>query len=123
MQTRLFTFAASIGRPITHFGSTNLVMSPIQRGDGPFQIGCMHLDAGGLVGYHQAAGPQLFLVVRGEGWVRCEAAERHPIVAGQAAFWGTGEWHESGTATGMDVVVVEAETLDPTQFLPEITLP
>jgi hypothetical protein len=33
-----------------------------------------------------------------------------------------GEWHESGTATGMDVIVLEAETLDPAQFLPEIPM-
>lgn len=119
---RLFRFDASTGRPITHFGSVGLVMSPIQRGAGEFQIGCMHLEAGGIVGFHKAAGPQLFLVVRGEGWVRGEGPERHPIVAGQAAFWTTGEWHESGSVTGMDVVVLEADLLDPAQFLLEVPM-
>jgi hypothetical protein len=119
---RLFRFDAPTGRPITHFGSVGLVMSPIQRGTGQFQIGCMHLDAGGVVGYHQAGEPQLFLVVRGEGWVRGESPERHPIAAGQAAFWETGEWHESGTAVGMDVIVLEAEALDPEQYLLEVAL-
>ena len=119
---RLFRFDASAGHPIASFGSVGLVMSPIQRGEGQFQIGCMHLEAGGLVGLHQAVGPQLFLVVRGEGWVRGERPERHPLAAGQAAFWVDGEWHESGTATGMDVIVLEAETLDPAQFLPEMPM-
>jgi len=119
---RLFRFDASAGHPITHFDSVGLVMSPIQRGEGQFQIGCMHLEAGGLVGFHQAVGPQLFLVVRGEGWVRGERPERHSIAVGQAAFWTDGEWHESGTATGMDAIVLEAATLDPTQFLPEMPM-
>lgn len=117
---RLFRFDAPAGHPITQFGSMGLVMSPIQRGAGAFQLGCMHLDAGGLVGNHQAVGPQLFLVVRGEGWVRGDGPERRLIAAGQAAFWTSGEWHESGTETGMDVVVLEAEALDPAQFMPEI---
>ncbi|HLZ22315.1 MAG TPA: hypothetical protein VKQ30_09350 [Ktedonobacterales bacterium] len=117
---RLFRFDTSAGHPITRFGSAGLVLSPIQRGAGEFQLGCMHLEAGGLVGFHQAVGQQLFLVVHGEGWVRGEHPERHPIVAGQAAFWVAGEWHESGTATGMDVIVLEAETLAPAQFMPEV---
>ena len=119
---RLFRFDASTGHPITHFNSVGLVMAPIQRGTGPFQLGCMHLEAGGLVGFHQATVPQLFLVVRGEGWVRGEAPERHPIAAGQAAFWTVGEWHESGSATGMDVMVLEAETLEPAQYLHEMPM-
>ena len=119
---RLFSFDASAGHPIAHFGSMGLVMSPIQRGAGEFQLGCMHLDAGGLVGGHQAAGPQLFLVVHGEGWVRGEEPERHPITAGQAAFWTAGEWHESGTDTGMDAVVLEADALDPAQYMPEVPI-
>ena len=119
---QLFRFDASAGRPITDFGSVGLVMSPIQRGAGEFQLGCMHLNAGGLVGNHQAAGPQLFLVVRGEGWVRGEEPERHSIAAGQAAFWESGEWHESGTDTCMDVVVLEAGALDPAQYMPEVPI-
>lgn len=116
---RIFRFDASAGRPIDKFGSINLVMSPIQRGAGSFQLGCMHISPGGLVGYHQADGPQLFLVVRGEGWVRSGNPSRVPISAGQAAFWADGEWHESGSDSGMDVVVLEADTLNPAQYMRE----
>lgn len=116
---RIFRFDASAGRTIDQFGSVNLVMSPIQRGDGPFQLGCMHVGPGGLVGDHQAVGPQLFLVVNGSGWVRGQDSGRIPIAAGHAAFWTDGEWHESGSDTGMDVIVLEADTLDPAQYMRE----
>ena len=116
---RLYRFDASSGRPIGQFGSLNLVMSPIQRGQGHFQLGCMHIGPGGLVGRHRAAGPQLFLVVQGTGWVSGEEGIRVPIATGRAAFWSDGEWHESGSDTGLDAFVLEADTLDPAQFMPE----
>lgn len=114
---KLFRFDAGVGRVIAQFNSANLVMSPIARPSGNVQIGCMYLDAGGVVGYHQATIPQLFLVVAGEGWVRGEAPEQTAIMPGRAAFWEAGEWHEAGSDTGMTAIVLEAETLDPARFL------
>jgi hypothetical protein len=35
-----------------------------------FRMGCMHVDTGGIVGYHQASISQLFAVVAGEGVVK-----------------------------------------------------
>ena len=78
----------------------------------------MHIGPQGRVGYHQAVGPQLFLVMRGSGWVRAESDERTPISAGMAAFWTDGEWNESSSA-GMTVIVIEGETFDPAQYLTE----
>jgi hypothetical protein len=46
------------------------VPARIGRVEGEVQIGCMHIGAGGIVGYHQATVRQLFLVVTGTGWVR-----------------------------------------------------
>ena len=77
----------------------------------------MYLEPGGHVGAHQATTRQLFLVTRGEGWVRGPETERTPIRAGQAAFWETGEDHASGSETGMAALVIESDTLDPNQFL------
>jgi hypothetical protein len=34
-----------------------------------------------------------------------------------AAFWSDAEWHESGSESGMTVIVIEGETLDPAQYL------
>ncbi len=117
---RLFRFDAGTGRPISQFGSVQLELSPIYRASGQLQIVCMHLGPGGLVGYHQAEPAQLFLVVNGAGWVRgADGTEPLAIHEGQAAFWESGEWHSSGSDTGMTAIVIEGETLDPGQLMPE----
>lgn len=118
---RIFRFDAAAGRGIDQFDSLDVVMSPIQRGMGQFQLGCIRIGPGGRVGRHQAAGPQLFLVVSGEGWVSGEQRVRVPIAAGQAAFWSDGEWHESGSDAGMAALVLETDTLDPAHYMPEVT--
>ena len=115
---RLYSFGAAHGRPITEFGSVRVTINGIVRvAGGDVQIGCMHLEPGGLVGEHQATTRQLFLVMSGEGWVRGPEPERTPITVGQAAFWEPGEEHESGSETGMVAFVIEGDTLDPDQFL------
>jgi quercetin dioxygenase-like cupin family protein len=119
---KLLQFGPQVGRPITAFASVNVIITPIQRAPGQVQIGCMHIGPRGRVGYHQAVGAQLFLVTQGSGWVRDESSERAPISAGIAAYWTDGEWHESGSESGMTVIVIEGETLDPTQYLPEAPL-
>ena len=117
---RFFRFDPAVGRPIDQFDSAQAVLSPIQRMTGELQIVCMHIGAGGVIGYHQAEPKQLFLVVQGEGWVRSsEQPEPVAIHAGQAAFWESGEWHASGSHAGMTAIVVESETLDPGQYMPE----
>jgi hypothetical protein len=121
---RIYRFDAEAGRPISHFGS-DFVMTRIAHivGDrsatAELFMGCMHIGAGGSIGFHQATVPQLFLVVAGAGWVRGEADVRQPIVPFEAAFWQEGEWHEAGSKTGMTAFVIEGEGVNPAQFLPE----
>ncbi|MCA1670083.1 MAG: cupin [Thermomicrobia bacterium] len=88
-------------------------------GDGAIQVGCMHIPAGGSVGYHQATVPQLFLVMAGNGWVRGEEETRRPVHSFQAAFWQAGEWHEAGSEMGMTAVVIEGKGIDPSACMPE----
>jgi quercetin dioxygenase-like cupin family protein len=115
---RIYSFGAADGRPISQYGSERLTITGIVRvAGGDVQVGCMHLEPGGRVGAHQATPRQLFLVVRGTGWVRGPELEQTPIVADQAAFWEDGEEHESGSETGMVALVIESDTLDPDQFL------
>ena len=116
---KIYRFDPDVERTIDMFGSSHLVLSRVVRLAGEAQIVCMYLDAKGLVGFHQATVRQLFLVVEGSGWVRGEAPERVPIVAGRAAFWEAGEWHESGSETGLTAIVIESEALDPGQFMLE----
>jgi hypothetical protein len=120
---RIFRFDPAVGRPIDQFDSAQAVISPIQRTNGKVQIGCMHVGAGGRVGYHQANPRQLFLVVQGSGWVRSsDRPDPVAISVGQAAFWESGEWHESGSQDGMVAIVIESDALDPGQYMPEESL-
>lgn len=117
---RTFRFDPGAARPITQFGSSGASIAPIARpGPGFVQLGCMYVTAGGHVGRHPAASPQLFLVVAGEGWVSGADGTRVPISSGEAAFWEPGEEHESGSDGGMTAMVLEAEALDPAQYMPE----
>lgn len=72
----------------------------------------IEIGPGGLVGRHPAAVAQLFVVVRGSGWVSGADGTREVIAAGEAVLWKQGEEHESGSDEGMTALVVEAESLD-----------
>jgi quercetin dioxygenase-like cupin family protein len=107
---QLYHFGADIGKLIDRFESQGATVIHLAR-PAMMQAVVMHIAPGGVVGYHQATHNQLFLVVAGLGWVRGEAPEHTPITAGQGAFWSAGEWHESGSDTGMMVVVLEGPEL------------
>ena len=105
-------FDAQVGKLIDRFESSGAMVTPVAR-PSTMQAVVMHIAPAGVVGYHQATHNQLFLVVAGQGWVRGESPERTPIAAGQAVFWSAGEWHESGSDTGMMAVVLEGPELMP----------
>lgn len=93
------------------------------RPEGGVQIGVFHFDGDSELGAHEATMPQLFLVVSGAGWVSGADGVCVPIAEGTAAFFARGERHASGSDGAMTAVVVEAESLDPAEFLAEIDLP
>jgi quercetin dioxygenase-like cupin family protein len=72
----------------------------------------IEIGPGGVVGRHSSVVAQLFVVARGSGWVSGAEGEREPIDAGDAVLWELGEEHESGSASGMTALVLEAEALD-----------
>jgi len=111
-----YRFDKEVGRNITMFDS-DFVMSRIINTDKPVHIGCMHLDANGCIGYHQAVTPQLLLILNGEGWVRGETEERFIVKAGDAVFWEKNEWHETITSEGLTAVVIESEELSPASYM------
>ncbi|MDY0944259.1 cupin domain-containing protein [Priestia megaterium] len=80
-------------------------------------IGCMYIDPKGILGYHQAPVSQLFVVVQGEGWVTGEDQKQINIKAGEAAFWEKGEWHTSGSNSGMTAILIQSESLNPQSFM------
>jgi quercetin dioxygenase-like cupin family protein len=121
---KIFAFDARIGREIFFFGSESVQFSRVALITHPAQISFMQVGPNGVIGYHQATIPQLFMVVDGRGWVRGQTEERIPISRGEAAFWEAGEWHETVTDSGLSAVVLEVEdqTFDPGEFLQELTI-
>lgn len=114
---KIYQFKKEVGKKITKFDS-NFVMSHITQTETAAHIGCMHLDANGLVGYHQAVVPQLLLIVNGEGWVRGETDEYIKVHSGEAVFWEKDEWHETKTDTGLTAIVIESEELTTFSLIP-----
>lgn len=115
---KIYRFDSNVGRKVGRYGSKAVVISNIIRLKKDTAVSCMFIDRDGLVGYHQAMAPQLFLVVNGEGWVRGPSDARIPIRAGNAAYWEKDEWHESGSSNGMTVMIIEGDELKPSEFMP-----
>jgi quercetin dioxygenase-like cupin family protein len=97
---------------ITQFDSAKLSAAPLVKSSDPAQIIVMTLDRDGQIGFHQATVPQLFVVVRGAGWVCGESRERSAIAAGEAALWNAGEWHAAGTPESLLALVIESPSLE-----------
>src|SRR5690606_9528190 len=112
-----YTFNKESGKQITKFNS-DFSMALIVQTKKNAHIGCMHLDKGGVVGYHQAVVPQLLLIVNGQGYVRNEKNEYINVQSGDAVFWEKDEWHETKTDTGLTAIVIECEELNPSLFMP-----
>lgn len=72
----------------------------------------IEIGPGGVVARHPAIVPQLFVVVRGSGWVSGADGTREAIAAGEGVLWEPGEEHESGSDTGMTALVLESESLE-----------
>ncbi|KAA8783836.1 quercetin dioxygenase-like cupin family protein [Paenibacillus sp. 4624] len=111
-----YRFDRESGRPITKFDS-NFVMSRIIQTSGNAHIGCMHIPANGVVGYHQAVSPQLMLIMTGAGKVRSGNDDFIEIKAGEAVFWEKGEWHETISKIGLTAIVIESEELNPSAYM------
>ncbi|HEX6302787.1 MAG TPA: cupin domain-containing protein [Anaerolineales bacterium] len=115
---KIYRFDEDVGRSIMAHGSQNVVWSGVVKVEAGASVSCIHIGTGGILGYHPAAEQQLFMVVDGEGWVSGENKRPVRIAAGQAAYWEKGEKHEAGSDSGMLVIVIEAEQLDPQAYMP-----
>ncbi len=113
----IFTFNKDSGKRISQYNS-DFIMARIIQTNMSAQIGCMHLDKNGIVGFHKAVVPQLLLIVNGEAYVRGEKDEYCRVKSGDAVFWEKDEWHETKTDTGLTAIVIESEELSPSLFMP-----
>lgn len=118
---RIFDFSAQQSKLITQYGSQNSIISHLVHGDGHFFIVCIRVQAGGFLGRHEATNNQLFCVVEGEGTVCGTDDVFVPIKAGQAAFWVSGEFHETRSEKGLTAMVFEGENVHPHESLVDIT--
>lgn len=96
---------------ITHFDSRGATISGVARCSGQVRVSFIELDPGGVLGMHEAATPQLFLVVEGAGRVRSGDADPVPLAQGQGAYWEAGELHETVTDNGLTAIIVEADEM------------
>lgn len=117
---KIFRFDSQVGKYIDRYNSSGFVIARILHVLDEAAINCAYLSSGGVIGYHQATIPQLFLVLQGEGWVRGGSPHETYIKAGQAAFWEKEEWHASGTETGMVAVIIEGVNFDPAELMPPV---
>lgn len=67
-------------------------------------------DKDSLLGRHPTKIWQLFMVIEGFGWVSGEDQVHFPISMGQAVLWHPGEEHDSGSETGMSVLILASST-------------
>ncbi|MDQ0193250.1 cupin domain-containing protein [Paenibacillus wynnii] len=109
---KIYNFGSETGKKIDAFDSKNLIMTKILNGTKDTHVGCMYIEANGIVGLHQAVTPQLFLVMSGEGIVKGKGDKELIIKAGFAAYWEAEEWHETKTETGLTAIVIEGITLE-----------
>jgi quercetin dioxygenase-like cupin family protein len=114
----IFRFDPETGTKIQRYGSSGFLLTRVAHLFEDAMIQCAYLEPHGLIGYHQATVSQLLLVLQGTGWVRGESPERKQIQAGQGAYWEAGEWHETGTKTGMTALIIEAPDLNPLAWTP-----
>lgn len=118
---QIYRFDPESGKQITRFDS-DLVMSRIIQTSENAHVGCMHLSANGVVGYHEAVCPQLMAIVSGAGQVRSGENDAVHVKAGEAVFWEKEEWHETKTETGLMAIVIESEVLTPSAYMPVRTV-
>ena len=93
------------------FGSRGIAMCSISgfAADVTCRVHIAWCEPDGVLGCHRTRRHQLFAVMSGAGWVAGADGVRVPISVGQAASWSPGEVHESGSETGMAVLIVASD--------------
>lgn len=108
---QLYTFGSEAGNKISNYNSILASYSKVLWTEEPTNIGFIHIEKGGVVGYHQAPVPQLFIVVNGDGWVEGEDEKRVYLKSGDGVFWNKGEGHISGSEQSLTALVLQSEEL------------
>ncbi|MCM3183860.1 cupin domain-containing protein [Priestia megaterium] len=114
---KIYKFSKEHGKKVEKYQSYLATYVKMIHTNEAATIGYMYIEEEGTVGYHEAPIPQLFIVAEGEGWVTGENQKRISIKRGEAVLWEKGEWHTSGSETGMTAIVIQSEELHPETFM------
>ncbi len=95
-------------RPVSDYASKGAHWTAVGQSSEQAHVGVVRLEPSGGLGLHAGSMDQLFMVVEGEGWVSGADGKRIDIGTGDAVFWPAGEQHQSGTDSGMSVVIVQS---------------
>ena len=93
-------------QPIFSFESANAWSAEVAAGGGEARIHVVRMEAGGIIGPHEAQFGQLFLVVSGRGWLQGRNG-RVELAAGQGAFVSRGENHSKGATSELTALIVQ----------------
>lgn len=110
---RVVDFGPEHGTPVTEFASRFTSAQLLADGSGEGHVYVVHIDAGGEIGPHPAGFGQLFIVIRGSGWVAAADGVRRSVGVGQAAVIARGEVHSKGSVSGMSAVMIQIAQLTP----------
>ncbi|PKG23468.1 cupin domain-containing protein [Niallia nealsonii] len=108
---QFYQFKKENGFDVINYQSIAASYTKILKTEEQTNIGFMHIEPNGKVGYHQAPVAQLYIVVEGEGWIEGEDKKRIMLKSGEGVFWEEGEGHASGSDGGMTALVIQSVSL------------
>ena len=115
---RIYRFDPEVGKEDDQFGSLKAIIARVVQMDDEAKINAIYLQPNKSMSHQQAMTQQLFLIVKGNGWVRSKSDKILAITEGQAMLWEKDEWHESGTENGMTAVIIETVNIQPAELMP-----
>ena len=107
----ILDFAGRELQSIVEFETVGAASAELATGAGDAHVHFVDIAAGGEIGPHVANFGQLFVCLAGEGWVASSDDVRAPLRGGQAAYFGRGERHSKGSATGLRALIVQVRDL------------
>jgi len=112
MSIRLIDLSSTRAKAITQFDSRGATSIELAHGHGASHAYLVQLAPGGAIGPHPAGFDQVFMAIRGSGWVAASDGVRVAIGDNVAAVIARGESHSKGSETGMLAVMIQADHFD-----------
>jgi quercetin dioxygenase-like cupin family protein len=109
----ILRFSASLAERIGYRPYDVKLASSIEiaKGEGEAHAYVLYLEAGGVIGPHEAGFGQIFFAAAGSGWVAGPDNQRVVLSEGEAAFISRGEVHSKGSEAGMTALMVQVRDL------------